>query len=116
MPDYKEGAIAGIKWTRCCMMVIDNTYNQIPSVQFVEEERMVIDGQGYCQSKGSILAQFSDPTATVVLLDPATDQPTGGTITHGEIYAILRSLYLGKAVERDELLANPPAEEPEVLV
>lgn len=116
MPDYKEGTISGSKWTRCCMMVIDNAYGRIPSVQFVEEERMIIDGQDFCQSKGSILAQFSNPSAVVALLDPATDLPTGGTITHGEIYAILRSLYLGKAVERDELLANPPAEEPEVLV
>lgn len=115
MTTYKESVVDGNKWTRCCMMIIDNTFNRVPAVEFVEEERMVIDGEDFSKSLGSIRISFTDHMKEVELLDPMTDVPTGNFLTHGELYVALRSLYLAEAVARDERVANPPPEPEEVL-
>jgi hypothetical protein len=35
------------------------------------------------------------------MLNPETGEATGATVTHAELYAILFSLYMQTAVERD---------------
>ena len=37
-PNYNESTVTGTKWQRACRVVIENPYNQIPSINFIEEE------------------------------------------------------------------------------
>jgi len=45
------------------------------------------------------------PSAVIEILDPATNNPTGETITQQNLYNILYSLYIATAKARDA--ANP---------
>ena len=47
------------------------------------------------------LSVVFDPAAVIDLVDPATGLPTGQTMTHGDVYVALHSLYLQLATERD---------------
>jgi hypothetical protein len=62
---------------------------------------------------GSVACAF-DPAQSFAGIDPTTNQPVGRDITHGEVYALLYSLYMDLAGKRD----NPPAPvvEPEPVV
>ncbi len=51
---------------------------------------------------------FTDPSATFPLLDPSTGNPVGATISHGEVYAVLWSLYMALAAERDAAIVEEP--------
>ena len=48
------------------------------------------------------------PTTTIAfpLLDPATGNPVGATLSHGEVYAVLWSLYMALAAERDAAMTE----------
>ena len=50
---------------------------------------------------GSVEQVLGDPSASFVLRNPATGQPTGQTMRHGELYVALWSLYIGLAEARD---------------
>lgn len=44
------------------------------------------------------------------MLNPETGEPTGATVTHGELYAILYSLYMQTALERDVAISDTDPE------
>lgn len=105
MPNYKESAISGTKWTRSCRVSLDNPYQGIPSITFEEEQIVQADGAVIKQpvfltASNAVRQNFTDPNVTFPLLDPATDQAIG-TATHGQVYALLYSLYKALAVARD---------------
>ena len=103
MPNYKESAIVGTSWTRASSVVIDNTYNTTPSITFMEEEVFSVGSNFITKPKGSLpllRQQLVDPLETFPLLDPATDQPIG-EVSHGQIYAMIYSLYQHLAKARD---------------
>lgn len=104
MPDYKESTVAGTSWQRCHTVKINNPYDEQPFIEFLEEKVITLEGQSIKQWIGQCEKPFV-PTDTFPLLDPVTNTPTGGTMTHGEFYAILYSLYMQTAQERDA--ANP---------
>ena len=52
--------------------------------------------------------EFTDPAVTFPLLDPSTGNPVGPTLTHGQVYATLWSLYMALAAERDAALTEEP--------
>lgn len=102
MSNYKETAVAGTKWTRCGVVQIVNPYQRNPSIQFIEE-RAVSLGEGrepLFFSEGSISVPF-DENKVVNLINPLTGQPTGATVTYGELYVGLFSAYIQAALERD---------------
>lgn len=100
MADYKEQAVAGKQWTRCHTVVIDNTYNAVPSISFQEEQVTSAGGEIFKKSTGSINLTF-DPSRVINLIDPATGNPSGQTMTFGEMYTGLWSLYMAEALARD---------------
>jgi len=54
-------------------------------------------------------ARYDDPIeAYDSLLDPTTGNPVGATISHGEVYAVLWSLYMALAAERDAAIVEEP--------
>jgi hypothetical protein len=106
MPNYKESAVAGTKYQRACRVLIDNPLNGTPSIMFVEEE-VVSSGEG--QEITRIVSNLSapfDPSGTFPGLDPETNLPVGRDITHGEVYALLYSLYMNLATQRDSAQAR----------
>jgi len=101
-PDYRQQTISGSQWTRCLHIEANNPYGGQPSIRFDEEVRVVLQaGQTLGTPSGSIERPFTDPFATFPLLDPTTGAPTGAIITHGQVYAILWSLYIDSAQRRD---------------
>lgn len=118
MANYKEQTLAGTSWVRCNIMSVSNplpnTGPKIPGTneyigpiaRFLEEKVINIDGIPTVISPESTTCEkrFS-PTATITLLNPETNLPTGQTMTHGELYGILYSLYIQTALERDAALA-----------
>lgn len=106
MPDYKETNLAGKAWNRCHEIVIENVRGTPPSVRFVEERVLELEGdQEIRQNLGPLTVSF-DPAREIPLLDPATGEPTGETATYGQAYALLYSAYIAAALARDA--ANPP--------
>jgi hypothetical protein len=108
MADYNESTVAGSKWTRCYRIQIDNKSGAVPTVLFFEEDRIQLeDGTAISKGRGMITALFDSPEKSFPLLDPVTSEPllTDGepiTMSHGELYVALRSLYLDRAVARDD--------------
>ena len=111
--NYKETTVNGSSWVRCRAVTINNplpgnTLSDMPQpdgatgpvVYFQEEKVVSLDGSNIHMDAGSCHKPF-DPAATIPLLDPTTGEPTGTTVTHAELYAILFSLYMQTALERD---------------
>jgi hypothetical protein len=107
MADYNESTVAGSKWTRCYRLQIDNKSGATPKVVFFEEDRIQLeDGSSISTNRGAIHVAFESPEKSFPLLDPVTSDPLNMTMTHGEVYVALRSLYLALALERDESLLS----------
>lgn len=111
--NYRESNITGSTWVRCRAVTITNPHeSQLvapgplstgvqPTAYFQEEQVVTLpNNQVILRDLGSCQKAFS-PSAVIPLLDPTTGLPTGTTVTHGELYAILYSLYIQTATERD---------------
>lgn len=101
MADYKETTKSMTCWQRCYRITIENPYGAMPTVRFDEEMRTNIDGQTVASVTGCITRDFDDPKHVFALRNPATGDPTGIEMTHGDVYAVLWSLYMSLAAERD---------------
>lgn len=106
MSDYKETQVTGKKWQRCNVVHIDNPHQAQPTVTFAEQEVAEVDGATFQTQLGQIVFPF-DPAATINLRDPSTGELTGTTVTGGDVYAALYSLYIQSALERDAALITP---------
>ena len=100
MADYKESTISGTSWQRAVRVIVNNTYQGTPSVMFQEELVTNINGVVTIQPVAEVSCVF-DPAATFPAIDPVTGEPVGRDITHGEVYALLNSLYMYLAQQRD---------------
>lgn len=100
MPNYNESSISGSVWQRCHTVVVNNQIKQTPVITFQEEKVIVLEGDDIHQGVDGCSKPFS-PTGTFPMLDPETNLPTGQTMTHSELYAVLYSLYMQTALERD---------------
>lgn len=99
--NYKQTTLSGTSWTRCRCVTINNPLTGDAPIAYFQEEKVIsIDGAQTTVDAGSCRKAF-DPAATIPMLDPATGVATGATVTHAELYAILFSLYMQTAVERD---------------
>lgn len=108
MSNYKETIIAGSRWTRACKVILDNPYQGVPSIFFEEEEVIAAEGMLVRQGVqrllgGDVVERFTDPAIAFPLIDPATDAVVGSA-THGQLYAMIYSLYKQQAAVRDDRL------------
>ena len=101
MPDYKAQTKVVSTWQRCYRITIENPYAATPSIRFDEEVMTVVDNETSSSVVGRFVRDFVDPENTFSLYDPQTGEKTGSTMTHGEVYAVLWSLYMSLADERD---------------
>lgn len=109
MADYREQTLTGNKWTRSNRVHIENPWGGVPTVTFFEEDISELsNGTRVNTPLGQLVMEFTDPSVVVQLLDPATGDPIpGATITHGELYVALSSLYRQAALSRDAAAAAP---------
>jgi hypothetical protein len=115
MPDYREQALTGHKWTRSYRVHIENPWGGQALVTFFEEDISELsNGAKVNTPLGQITLAFTDPDTVVQLIDPSTGlEIPGATMTHGQLYLGLSSLYLQAAIARDAAANAPPEPEPE---
>jgi hypothetical protein len=110
--NYKETTLAGTSWTRCRCVTITNPlpgHGHIQAITgieegptaFFQEEKVVSDGSVQTSSDAGSCRKAFDAWAAIPMLNPSTSEPTGASVTHAELYAILYSLYMQTATERD---------------
>ena len=112
MADYKETTIDGTAWQRAGQIVIENTYEGLPVVQYVEESALKIGEQVY-RNRVGVLQYTVDPLAVIELRDPETLELTGDSIPVALVHQALLSDYINRAEERDALMAAPVEPTPE---
>lgn len=119
--NYQYTAVTGESWLRAKRIVIDNSLNDVPTVKFVEERVVNIEGgEQYFRDQGvlELAATEANMTNEIPLLDPETGESTGQVVTYGEAYNLLKSAYIHFADLRDnppepEPVEEPPPEEPD---
>lgn len=100
--DYRQTTITGQKWRRSLHVECNNPYGGPAWIRFDEEDRVVLsDGATIGTPCGSVTKHFIDPADTFPVLNPTNGEPTGQTCSHGQLYALLWSLYMDSAAERD---------------
>ncbi|WP_439137530.1 hypothetical protein [Roseicyclus sp.] len=90
--DHKP--IAGESYIRCSQVIIDNRLGAAPSVTFHRESVIGIDGGAVVRQPMSPREIAFDPSFSVPVLDPETGEATGQTITQGELYALIYSVFI----------------------
>lgn len=100
MPDYKESAVAGVRWHRFRRITIDNPRAGIPTVTCAEEQVLSAGGVEHRQDVGAMAFRF-DPAAVFPVLDPETGEPTGQIATGAQVYALIYSYVMAEAARRD---------------
>ena len=100
MSDYKETAVNGTQWQRCCAINIQNDYGRTPRVTFGEEQITLVNGENFIQHLGPLNVNF-DPSAVIELRNPADGTLLGASMTQGQIHVALWSLYMQMAAQRD---------------
>ena len=104
MPNYKESNVSGTSWQRAYMVQINNPYQQIPSIDFFEEEIISVGDKTIAHYTGEIKENFDDPSVTFDLINPI-DGTVIGQSNYQQVYVILSSLYMALAAKRDQQLA-----------
>jgi hypothetical protein len=102
--NYKEETITGTSWIRCNRVELLNQLNGIKQI-FFQEEKVVNVGDTPITSHSGACTTSYDPNAVIPLLD-ANGQDTGSTFTHDTLYAMLYSLYMRTATQRDAAQAS----------
>lgn len=106
MADYKASTKSVASWQRCYRITIENPYESMPSIRFDEELCAVADGKVASNVIGSIFKNYDNQSKIFQLRNPLTGDLTGSAMTYGELYAVLWSLYMALAEERDAQPAN----------
>lgn len=104
--NYKEHVAQGTVWQRCCRVEIMNTYGEQPFAVFNEERMMSAEGDLIRLGMVGGCRLDIVPDEQVVVLDPATNEPTGEVVTHARLYQLLYSAYIQTALERDAEESN----------
>lgn len=110
--NYKESSLTGTSWVRCRTVTITNPLPApegaglieaaaaVPRAFFQEEKVIAIDGVNSVVDAGACSQAFA-PAELIPLRDPDTGALTGASVSQGELYVILYSLYMQTAIDRD---------------
>jgi hypothetical protein len=104
MANYNERSETGnIKiWDRSRQMVLDNPVDGPPQVTCYEyRAQRLPDGTVIEKSLGNLSYVMTDPNIEIPLIDPETFEPTAQTMTAGQIWLAMASVYLWLARQRD---------------
>ena len=111
MSNYRESSASGTSHVRAHTVVFNNN-EQYKSAEFHEEKVIVMeDGDVIRKRTGAINEAFTVENSVneFPVIDPISGQDTGTTASYGQVYALLYSLYLELAVNRDEEVAAAEA-------
>ena len=86
-------SLDGESYLRCHQVVVDNKLGAEPRITFMQERVAEVAGQVMHMPLPPVTLEF-DPDATITLINPATGEPTGSTITQAEAHALLYSAYV----------------------
>lgn len=103
MPNYKETSISGSSYTRCSQVTIINKIATIPIIKFEEEEIILLSSGNLNKNNGQIEVLF-DSSRIIEVFDPVSGVKTTQTVTLGEIYALVYSVYMNEALSRDAII------------
>ncbi len=111
MANYKEELISGQSWVRCRDIYISNPLQvsgaTAPMVVFTEEKIAILADQKVTLGVSTCSKVFESNSGLIEMRNPLTDELLGTTVSHAELYAILYSLYLQTAIERDTAPITP---------
>lgn len=99
--NYKESTINCTTWTRCRTVTVQNPVGETPKAYFQEEECVALPNEQIIKRDLAAVQKEFSPSSTFPILNPQTAEPTGETATHADVYALLFSLYMQTAMERD---------------
>ena len=86
--------VAGEAYIRCPQVVVDNRLGHAPFVTFHRERIIGLDGGATVTQPMSPREVPYDPAAIVPVLNPLTGEPTGQSITQGDLYALIYSVFV----------------------
>jgi hypothetical protein len=102
MADYRENTTAGTSWTRATAVNIYNPLGGIPSVSFVSEKAIQLDGgQPITIPDSRYLGIAFEATGEFPLVNPITGELTGTTGSHMDLYVLFHSLFIHLATQAD---------------
>ena len=104
MANYNEVTESGdiTKWNRARQIVCDNPIEGAPGITVYEHEATRLpDGSVIEKSLGNLSYAMADPTVEIPLIDPDTFEPTETTMTAGQIWLAMASVYIWLAKQRD---------------
>lgn len=101
--DYKASNVDGHEYHRFSRVVVDVPLDATPQIICVEQSVLRLSNgmAPVIRDVGNLNFPF-DIEACFPLLNPATGEPTGQTISGHEVYAAIWSVVMAKAKERDE--------------
>ena len=104
--NYMENTGTATSWRRANAVTITNPLNQIEkaAITFTEEDVVQKGVITLATPAGAVTAQFS-VTGEFDILNPDTGAVTG-SMTHAELYAVLYSLYMKVAADRDAAIGG----------
>ena len=89
---FQETQVIGQKYTRFDRINVDNSLDRTPMIHISSEDIMIVDGDTKLQVGRNDYSIPFDADAIIPLRNPVTDELTGASMTHAEIYAILYSV------------------------
>lgn len=104
MPNYQEETTEGsiTKWNRARQIVCDNPIEGAPGITIYEHEATRLpDGSVIEKSIGNLSYAMTDQTVEIPLIDPDTFEQTETTMTAGQIWLAMASVYIWLAKQRD---------------
>jgi hypothetical protein len=104
MSNYKQTTESGeiSSWHRARQIVCDNPVNGAPSITVSEHQAVMLpDGTVIEKSLGNLSYAMTDPSIEIPLINPDTFEPTATTMTAGQIWLAMASVYLWLGRERD---------------
>jgi hypothetical protein len=98
MTDLSQTAVVGNSWIRTNKIGVDNPINGTPEITY-QVERAYNFPDGVITKSLPEIKRVFDSSKVVAVRNPQTGELTGGTITLGEIYALIYSAFWQDAVE-----------------
>jgi hypothetical protein len=112
MSDYKTTTLTGNSWQRCYQISIENSLDVPPTIRFDEERIFRTEFDGDLHKPLGTFSLTPEMADDIDILNPINGAPIGKTITYGEIYALIYSVYISAAKARDmQMLSKILSEE-----
>lgn len=103
--DYKQTEVMGSSWHRFSRINIDNPRPGSPVVTCTEDEVIALTEGEVIRNLGHLRFHFN-LDEVFELLNPATNEPIGGSGTGADAYVLVYSYVMHEAKKRDARLAE----------